>query len=70
MSENIEVLLNTKNNRLTVYPIKYENIWSAYKTQMAAFWTAEEIDFSNDYSDFQKLSLNEQYFIKMVLVKL
>jgi len=67
MSKNTEVLLNAENNRLTVYPIKYENIWTAYKTQMAAFWTAEEIDFSNDYSDYQKLSLNEQYFIKMVL---
>jgi ribonucleotide reductase beta subunit family protein with ferritin-like domain len=62
-----ETLLNEENNRLTVYPIKYDNIWQSYKTQMASFWTAEEIDFSNDYSDFQKLSNNEKHFIKMVL---
>jgi len=62
-----EILLNEENNRLTVYPILYNNIWSAYKTQMAAFWTAEEIDFSNDYKDFNSLSENEKYFIKMVL---
>jgi len=62
-----EPLLDLNNNRLTVYPIKYENIWSAYKTQVAAFWTAEEIDFSNDYDDYNKLSSNEQHFIKMVL---
>ena len=62
-----EILLDEENNRLTVYPILYNNIWSAYKTQMAAFWTAEEIDFSNDYKDFNSLSENEKYFIKMVL---
>jgi ribonucleotide reductase beta subunit family protein with ferritin-like domain len=62
-----EVLLDEENNRLTVYPIIYNNIWSAYKTQMAAFWTAEEIDFSNDLKDFNSLTKNEKYFIKMVL---
>jgi ribonucleoside-diphosphate reductase beta chain len=62
-----EILLDEENNRLTVYPILYNNIWSAYKTQMAAFWTAEEIDFSNDVKDFNSLSENEKYFIKMVL---
>ena len=63
----IESLLNKENNRLTIYPIKYKEIWKSYKTQMAAFWTAEEIDFSNDYNDYQKLNSNEQHFIKMVL---
>jgi ribonucleotide reductase beta subunit family protein with ferritin-like domain len=67
MNSKTELLLNPENNRLTVYPIKYENIWAAYKTQMAAFWTAEEIDFSKDSDDFQKLSDNEKHFIKMVL---
>jgi ribonucleotide reductase beta subunit family protein with ferritin-like domain len=62
-----EPLLMTENNRLTVYPIMYHNIWSAYKTQVAAFWTAEEIDFSKDYKDFCSLNENEQHFIKMVL---
>jgi len=62
-----ETLLSEDNNRLTIYPIQYNKIWEAYKTQMAAFWTAEEIDFSNDYKDFSKLNENEQHFIKMVL---
>jgi ribonucleotide reductase beta subunit family protein with ferritin-like domain len=63
----IEPLLNENNNRMTIYPIQYPKIWNAYKIQQAGFWTAEEIDFSNDYFDFQKLSTNEKYFIKMVL---
>lgn len=62
-----EPLLNSENNRLTVYPIQYNKIWETYKKQQAAFWTAEEIDFSNDYTDFEKLSDNEKHFIKMVL---
>ena len=64
---NIEYLLNPENSRLTIYPIQNNIIWEAYKKQQAAFWTAEEIDFSKDYNDFLKLSSNEQYFIKMIL---
>ncbi len=66
-NETEEELLLKENNRLTVYPIKYEKIWESYKRQMAAFWTPEEIDFSNDYSHYNKLNENEQHFIKMVL---
>ncbi len=62
-----EYLLNPENNRLTVYPIQNESIWEAYKKQQAAFWTAEEIDFSKDYDHFLKLNKNEQHFIKMIL---
>lgn len=63
----MEPLLDPKNNRLTVYPIKYMDIWNWYKKMQAANWTAEEIDFSNDYDDYQKMNTNEQHFIKMVL---
>lgn len=63
----VEYLLNPENNRLTVYPIQNETIWASYKKQQAAFWTAEEIDFSKDYDDYIKLSENERHFIKMIL---
>jgi ribonucleotide reductase beta subunit family protein with ferritin-like domain len=63
----MEPILDPKNNRMTVYPIRFPEIWKAYKKQKAAFWTAEEIDFSKDYDDFVKLNDNEQHFIKMVL---
>ena len=62
-----EYMLDTKNSRLTVLPIQDMDIWKTYKKMMAAFWTAEEIDFSKDYDDFIKLSDNSQHFIKMVL---
>ena len=62
-----EYLLNPENNRLTIYPIKNELIWQAYKKQQASFWTAEELDFSKDYDHFIELTYNEQHFIKMIL---
>jgi hypothetical protein len=58
----MEPILDPKNNRLTVYPIKYTDIWRAYKKQIAAFWTTEEIDFSKDLVDWAKLSKDEKYF--------
>jgi ribonucleotide reductase beta subunit family protein with ferritin-like domain len=62
-----EYLLNPENNRLTVYPIMNPKIWESYKKQQAAFWTAEELDFSKDYDHFMSLNSNEQHFIKMIL---
>mmetsp|Transcript_13360 Transcript_13360/g.15898 ORF Transcript_13360/g.15898 Transcript_13360/m.15898 type:complete len:88 (-) Transcript_13360:287-550(-) len=38
----------------------HKDIWNAYKIQQAGYWTAEEIDFSNDADDFSKLSQDEQ----------
>lgn len=62
-----EPLLDKSISRLTVHPIKDKEIWDFYKKMMASFWTAEEIDFSKDYDDFQNMSENSQHFIKMIL---
>jgi len=63
----MEPLLSPENNRMTIYPIQFPVIWDSYKKQLAAFWTAEEIDFSKDYDDYQKMNDNEQHFIRMIL---
>ena len=34
---------------------------------MASFWTAEEIDLTQDIQDWKRLNTDEQYFIKMIL---
>lgn len=66
--EEDEPILNADNMKFTTYPITYQHIWdNVYKIQMASFWTAEEIDFSNDYDDFLTLNKNEQHFIEMIL---
>ena len=62
-----EVLLDPKENRLALFPIKFQEIWDEYEKQQAAFWTSGEIDFSGDLEDFRKLNDDEQYFIKNIL---
>lgn len=65
MSE--ELLTSEQEKRYTTFPIKYDDIWQKYKTAESCFWKAQEIDFSKDYDHFQKLSDNEQKFIKHIL---
>merc|ERR1719384_2719281 len=38
-----------------------------YKKHEASFWTAEEIDLSQDTKDWEQLSSDEQHFIKHIL---
>lgn len=66
-NDNNEILLSEEKRRLTIHPIKYDNIWSLYKKQQKCFWTADEIDFSKDIKDWNNLKLDEQHFIKYVL---
>ena len=43
-------------------------IWNAYKTAQAAFWTAEEIDLSVDVAQWHsKLSDDERHVISFIL---
>ena len=67
MLDTVEPLLDSKNEKFTIMPITYPKIWNMYKTQQAAYWRAEEIDFSNDSYDFATLDNDEQYVIKMIL---
>jgi len=55
--------------RYTLFPIKdsEQDLYKLYKKAVGTFWTVEEIDFSKDKEDWEKLSLEEQHFIKNVL---
>lgn len=69
----MEPLFDTTNtslgSRYTLFPISpnEEDLYAMYKKAVASFWTVEEIDFSKDKQDWNKLNENEQYFIKQVL---
>jgi ribonucleoside-diphosphate reductase beta chain len=54
-------------DRYVLFPIKYPKIWEKYKQHKAAFWTAEEIDLSEDLKVWDTLDKNLQHFIKTVL---
>jgi ribonucleotide reductase beta subunit family protein with ferritin-like domain len=62
-----EPILMEDENRYTLFPIKYPKLWEAYKNHKNAFWTAEEIDFSADKQDWEKLTNDEKYFIETIL---
>ena len=62
-----EPILQENPNRFVIFPIEHNDIWEFYKQHQAAFWTAEEVDLSNDIRDWQNLTDNERYFIKNIL---
>jgi ribonucleoside-diphosphate reductase beta chain len=53
--------------RVQLYPIKYEDIWDMYNKAKAAFWVAEEVSLLDDVTDWEKLDEEEKHFILMVL---
>jgi ribonucleoside-diphosphate reductase beta chain len=59
----------TLGERYTLFPIapNEEDLYKLYKKAVASFWTAEEVDFTKDKEDWEKLSEQEQYFIKQIL---
>ena len=67
IQDNFEPILTPSMARYTTFPIKYPDLWSLYKKAQGSFWTVEEIDFSQDINDWNKLSDNEQHFIKTIL---
>jgi ribonucleoside-diphosphate reductase beta chain len=64
---NIEPILQENKNRFVIFPIKHHDIWEWYKKMEASFWTAEEIDLSQDLIDWEKLNEGEKHFVKHVL---
>ncbi len=63
----MEKILVENLGRFVIFPIEHNDIWEFYKQHQAAFWTAEEVDLSNDIRDWEKLTDNERFFIKNIL---
>jgi ribonucleotide reductase beta subunit family protein with ferritin-like domain len=62
-----EPLLDPSEDRFVIFPIKHHDLWAKYKQHSSVHWTAEEIDLSKDMKDWEKLSENEQHFVKHIL---
>ena len=62
-----EILLQENKERFVLLPIKYNAVWEMYKKHEASFWTAEEIDLSQDLKDWDNMNEGEQHFIKHIL---
>lgn len=63
----MEKILVENPSRFVIFPIEHNDIWEFYKAHQAAFWTAEEVDLTNDIRDWNNLTENEQYFVKNIL---
>ncbi|MEY3643674.1 MAG: hypothetical protein RLZZ207_368 [Bacteroidota bacterium] len=62
-----EPILQENSNRFVLFPIQHADIWQYYKKAEASFWTAEEIDLSQDLSDWKNLNDGERHFISHIL---
>ncbi|QCD98058.1 ribonucleoside-diphosphate reductase small chain-like [Vigna unguiculata] len=62
-----EPLLAPNPDRFCMFPIQYPQIWEMYKKAEASFWTAEEVDLSQDLRHWDSLTDGERYFITHVL---
>ena len=63
-----EPILKENKDRFVLFPIQHDDIWKFYKKAEASFWTAEEIDLSQDLKDWSStMNDDEKHFIKHVL---
>lgn len=63
-----EIILKDNLLRYTAFPIQYNDLYLAYKNHQKALWTAEEIDYKSDLTDWNnKLTNDEKYFIEHIL---
>lgn len=62
-----EPLLVEDPLRFVLFPIRHHDIWEMYKKHEASFWTAEEIDLSQDMKDWEGLTDGERHFVSHVL---
>jgi len=67
MAQETELLLRENKDRFVILPIKYPAIWEMYKKCEASFWTAEEIDLSDDMKHWENMSAGEKHFVSHIL---
>lgn len=65
--ELAEPLLTPNPNRFVIFPIQHQDVWDMYKKHLSVLWKAEELDFSKDIKDWERLNEGEQHFIKRIL---
>jgi ribonucleotide reductase beta subunit family protein with ferritin-like domain len=63
------ILLTKSDNRLVLFPVQDADVWRLYKKAVANNWTVEEVatHLTQDLTDWEKLTKDEQFFIKRVL---
>ena len=63
----MEKILTPNDNRYVLFPIEYPDVYKMYQIAQDCYWRVQEVDLSKDLSDWDSLSDNDRYYIKMVL---
>ena len=63
-NQSPEPILEENADRFVLFPIEHDDIWKFYKKAEASFWTAEEIDLSQDLKDWENLNDGGKAFYK------
>lgn len=64
---SVEPLLQPSNDRFVIFPIQHKDMWDMYKQAEACFWTAEELDLTDDLKHWEALTDDERHFLTHVL---
>jgi len=63
----VEPICRSDPGRYALFPIRKPALWQMYKKHEASFWTAEEVDLSEDARDWEALTEGERHFVSTVL---
>lgn len=58
---------DAQNNKYSLFPIRYQDLWSAFETHHKMFWTVKDIDLTQDLNDLKSLTAGELHYITHVL---
>ena len=67
MAQYSEPLLMDNQNRFSLYPIQYQDIYEMYKKARASYWQPEEITLAKDKGDWESMSTDEKHFVSHIL---
>jgi ribonucleoside-diphosphate reductase subunit M2 len=51
--EWVEPICREDPSRFVLFPMRHPDLWEMYKRHEASFWTAEEVDLSQDMEDWR-----------------
>lgn len=63
----MSIFTDPSQKRFVLHPIQYSNLWSIFKQQQQVLWSTEEIDFSQDDSDWNKMDEDTKHFILTII---
>lgn len=55
------------SSRFVLFPIQYPDVWEFVQKQRKADWKEHDVNLTQDLADWNRLTLDEQFFIKHVL---